>query len=243
MFGTLIPAHSRFLQERMSNVSFTGALGSAFYTCCTPPYALADPELAPERTAIAFNKYPGTLVPESMSLGVRCLVGILGWVPVRHLSLSGPPPPAEDDSYERMFDAFPSLEELEVSGTNHTVKADLFDALSPAPRANGGREVPRCPHLRVLVVHCARVPFWDGPPRIEIVEAIAECANARAEAGVGFQKVILHLWTGAPRRSEQVEDEEGIYKGPLERMREFVDVVEHDYSDGAAVCRRCISGY
>ncbi len=251
MFGALIPAHLRFLQERMSNVSFTGPARTTYYTCCTPPYTHADPERAPERTAIAFNQYPGTPVPQSMSLGVRCLVGVLGYATVRCLSLTGLPPHAEDDSYERMFDAFPSLEELEVSGTNLTIRPELFTALSPASRADGGREVPRCPHLHVLVVHCARMSRrWTGPQVLELVEAIEECALARAETGVRLHKVVLHFWISAVTAAleleepERVEDEESSsLREPLERMGGVVGVVEHDYSHGAAVCARCSSGY
>ncbi|RPD54900.1 hypothetical protein L227DRAFT_334793 [Lentinus tigrinus ALCF2SS1-6] len=221
----------------MSAVSFTTP---DFYAFCTPPHSLADPELSSERTAISFESYYWDPL---RSPAMRCLIGVLGWVSVRHLSLRGPPSPSEDDSYEQMFDTFPALEELEVDGMRMETRADLFAALSPSPREDGAREVPRCPHLRVLAVH-ARI---SGPREAKtLAVAMEACARSRAEAGVRLQKVLLHLWTAGTTwsepRSEEIDDEEG-YLELIEIMRGFVDEAEYECTLGARVCGRCTSAY
>ena len=236
-----LPAHLHFLQERMSGVSFT-SIYPASYMLCTPPYAPADHELSPRRTAISVDGFHAP-VPPRMSIGIRCLAGVLGTVPVRHLCLYGLPSPSDEDPYERMLDVFPFLEELEMSLWRYPTArpgADLFAALSPAQHPG---ELPRCPNLRTLSVHARVFVLSDMQ---EFAEAVAECTRARAVAGARLLKVVVHFWARLTSVSpgEVGDGSEGRdCLRPLEGMGDFVDEVELCYNPGGRVCERCTGGY
>lgn len=116
-YSTPIPDHLRFLLERMSfGVSYRQPWTTPHtrYTFCSPPDARTDVDLSHEMTAIAFGHDDGDDARPDISFGLRCLITVLGWVPVRRLVLSLLSEPAEEDTYECVFDSFPSVEELVV---------------------------------------------------------------------------------------------------------------------------------
>ncbi|KAI0760506.1 hypothetical protein C8Q74DRAFT_234851 [Fomes fomentarius] len=227
-YSTLIPDHLRFLLERMSaGVSCRQPWTTPHtqYTFCSPPDARTDVDLSHEMTAIAFGHDGGVDARPDISLGLRCLTTVLGWVPVRRLVLSLLSAPAGEDTYERVFDSFPSVEELVVCHPSPVHIAEILAALRLEQRDDGVRDMPRCPHLRSLEVH-VRCP---GPKvATEVAEALEESLRERVEGGLGLGLVCLNVWDVEPDSDERCEIEEAITE-LVARTRASVASFEYQY--------------
>ncbi|PIL23098.1 hypothetical protein GSI_14406 [Ganoderma sinense ZZ0214-1] len=198
-FSDVVPRHSRFILERMSDVSFQII---PTYGCSSPicQFKLTSPSRRATRvvpdgtfTSIAFEYHRGVDHPDAdPSLPLRCPTRVLAWTTVRHLRLVPLPNSTEADTYERFLASFPSLESLALCPFSVAGTQDLLLALQPERReSDGGLDIPRCPHLRALAIH-------EGTPGrdrdYELLAALHECVRVRAEAGSRLDEVDLHLY-------------------------------------------------
>lgn len=228
-YSTLIPDHLRFLLERMSiGVSYRQPWTTPHtrYTFCSPPDARTDVDLSHEMTAIAFGHDDGDDARPDISCGLRCLITVLGWVPVRRLVLSLLSEPAEEDTYECIFDSLPSVEELVVCHPSPVRIAGILAALRPEQRDDGVCDLPRCPQLRSLEVH---VRFPGPKIATEVAKALEESLRERVEGGFGLGLVCLNIWDVEPDSDDRCEIEEAIAE-LVARTRASVASFEYQYS-------------
>ncbi|KAM5543440.1 hypothetical protein V8D89_002691 [Ganoderma adspersum] len=224
-FSTVIPRHSRFLLERMTDVSFQtipayGRPSAISQFKLTSPSRRATSVASDGNfTSLTFEyDNHGPDDPEvDPGLPLRCLARALAWTTVRHLKLIPLPDSTEADTYEGFFNNFPSLESLALCPFSLAGTGNLLAALQPEQReSDGSLDTPRCPNLRTLEIH-EGTPDRSGD--YELLEALLECARMRAEAGSRLDEVDLHLYCYAYSTLGVHEHQERRVLEVVERLR------------------------
>ncbi|KAI1794344.1 hypothetical protein LXA43DRAFT_136142 [Ganoderma leucocontextum] len=105
----------------------------------------------------------------------------------------------EVDTYEGLFDSFPSLESPAICPFSWSRTRDVLVALQPARRESDGHlDVPRCPHLRMLAIHECTV---RAARRVDRLRASASRVGFAAGRG-RCAPLLLHLQASGPARSQ-----------------------------------------
>ncbi|KAI0631335.1 hypothetical protein C8Q77DRAFT_1132819 [Trametes polyzona] len=148
--------------------------------------------------------------------------------------------------WPKLFDDFSSLEELSIivlpvyEGVRQLAVDILYllAALRPGPdastshamNANGPLELPRCPSLTRLSIHghFGR----DEKESLEVLQALAECVEARALAGARLKSVDLHYWHWEGDNALRLPG--GEHRSVLARVRASVGFLECKF--GISAC-------
>ena len=252
---SLFPLHARELLERPSDVIFRGLSTRSYseFEIRSPPSSLSSCSFGSSSqgsSAICCSADPSRSDREPFFLsfqhpakGLRALVQVLSWTPVRALTFSAAltaPATGATDTYASALGALHALEELTLVPPDElTGRTDVFAALQPDPTyCAGGRGTEmggvRCPRLRVLRVHGACTGVEDAR---DILSALEACARARKSAGAGIEAVDVHLWDVRSGGCDTL-GEEAWTREALKRMEAYVGKVscQFGYLRTCATC-------
>ena len=125
----------------------------------------------------------------AMGQGLDDLIHAFGPSPLRRLCVSGDRGHGTTDAWERVFRAFPLLEELIVLRERHNTHdvSDVFLGLHAASAVHADSTVA-CPSLRDIRV--------EGPSTVATYEAMRDCFRYRADRGVVLETLDLEASVG-----------------------------------------------